>query len=252
MTCASEDDTWVTRFSNIQLSCWETVLFKYFILNQKYNFPSLEKRCGILFWRVQRFIIKPKSLFGCQRAHKEKAFRWVRCVNQKYAEYFQLLWNFQKQHQYLQGPPFILLKGKLGNWQFNLALENRWITQGGVGWSKPSLDFHVWRPKYKVLLGVSAKIPTYPAFSSWAVFRCSLQQLKRPISTKRVTMSEHTAPQLRVHLHFISQVQPLCPLAAGRLWGRYGSWDYLLPLKELIAKKRKTKWRKFQMMQDWS
>lgn len=179
MTCASEDDTWVTRFSNIQLSCWEIVLFKYFILNQKYNFPSLEKRCGILFWRVQRFIIKPKSLFGCQRAHKEKAFRWVRCVNQKYAEYFQLLWNFQKQHQYLQGPPFILPKGKLGNWQFNLALENRWITQGGVGWSKPSLDFHVWRPKYKVLLGVSAKntyIPSLLFLGSLQVFTSTIEK----------------------------------------------------------------------------
>lgn len=54
-------------------------------------------------------------------------------------------------------------KGKFGNWQFSLALKSQWIKgQGGVGWSKPSLDFHVWWPKFKVLLGVSAKIPSHP------------------------------------------------------------------------------------------
>lgn len=54
-------------------------------------------------------------------------------------------------------------KGKFGNWQFSLALKSQWITgQGGVGWSKPSLDFHVWWPKFKVLLGVSAKKASHP------------------------------------------------------------------------------------------
>lgn len=56
-----------------------------------------------------------------------------------------------------------------------------------------------------------------------------------------VTVSEDTAPYLTVQLNFISKVQPGYPLGARVTMKKvYGSRDYLLPLKELTARRGKT------------
>lgn len=77
-------------------------------------------------------------------------------------------------------------KSRFGNWQFSLALESQCITHGEVWRSKPSLDLYVWRSKFKVLLGVSAKISSFPSILFLGKSSGSLQQWKRRISTKPV------------------------------------------------------------------
>lgn len=130
-------------FSNTQLSCWERVPFKCFILDKSTTSPFLEKRFGILFVRVEKFMIKwKKSIFGCQRTHKEKTFKWVRHLNQKYAKYFQLLRNLKKQRLHFPGTPFILLKGKILELAISLGIGESmsYIGWGGVQQAPPRLS----------------------------------------------------------------------------------------------------------------
>lgn len=114
MTCAWEDDTWGTRFFKHTVELLGESAIQMFYPWQEYNFPFSGKEVWNFVCKGRKVHNKiKKSLFGCQKAHKEKTFKWVRHLNQKNAKYFQLLRNFKKQHPHFPGNPFILLKGQI-------------------------------------------------------------------------------------------------------------------------------------------
>lgn len=82
-----------------------------------------------LFLRVKKVHSKIETFHGCQRAHKERMFRWARHVAKSEPTPQELLGVtlvFPRSWIY---PP----EGKCRNWRFDLALESQWITgPGGV------------------------------------------------------------------------------------------------------------------------
>ena len=153
-------------------------------------------------------------------------------------------------------------KGKFGNWQFRLALKSQWITgQGGVGWIKPSLDFHVWWPKFKVLLGVSAKKASHPILlflgkSSGVCFNNGkdlfpASALKGSCDYVRIHSS---ISKSATHFYFKNTALYVLCLLAGP-WGRYmgaGTTCFLLRSQQLGKKKQmEMMWNDSRLIRNW-
>lgn len=100
-------------------------------------------------------------------------------------------------------------------------------------------------------------LPPHPSLPG-QVFRCSLQQWKRPLSSQCPQRTLWLCRNTQLHIQeypslLFQKYSSLCPLFAGGTMKKvYGSRDYLLPFKEQRARKEKNKWRWCEMIQDWS
>lgn len=117
---------------------------------------------------------------------------------------------------------------------------------GWVEWSKPSLGFHVWRSKFKVLLGVSAKMPSLSSplslgKSSGVHFQTEkAQTLANALNGSWGYGRRHSSISKSATKFYFKSTALVPSACCGTMRKGDGSRDYLLPLKELTARRGKT------------
>lgn len=123
---------------------------------QSYNFLLRKKEIENLILRVKRFIVKLKHFMDVKEVLRKKVFGWA-----------EVLGAFRSNpgiSRVLYLPSWGQMR-KLAIW---LGIGEPMNYRTRWGRTRPSLDFHVRRLRFKVLLKVVAKIPSHPGFSSWA------------------------------------------------------------------------------------
>ena len=131
---------------------------------------------------------------------------------------------------------------------------------GWVEWSRPSLGFHVWRSKFKLLLGVSAKMPSPSSplslsKSSGVHFQTEkVQTLANALNGSWGYGRRHSSISKSATKFYFKSTALVPSACCGTMRKGDGSRDYLLPLKEwqLGEKKQMEEmWNDARLTQGW-